>query len=142
MCPNAQKADFENKHTKDTFESANHFFTMQDKRRASSNVDHLATQNDRPLSDDPKCRDDLCIDGNELIELPDEIGFHPEPSDKDVYCPPGYIQENERGEILCHPPDGDAEMEPEIQVYPELKCQGIVKLIILEKNAGPNCTFC
>ena len=109
---------------------------MQDKRYASSNVDHLATQNERPLSDDPKCRDDLCIDENEFIEIPDEIGFHLETNDKDLYCPPGYVQENRRGEILCHPPDGDVEREPEIQVYPELKCQGIVKLIIFGGGGG------
>ena len=55
-----------------------------------------------PISDAPKCRDDLCIDSEEISEDFDDI-TPDEDTHTEFVCPPGYGKESRGGVTFCKP---------------------------------------
>ena len=87
-------------------------------------LDERDFQNEEAMSDDPKCRDDLCTGTDEFSQLIDEADTDAVPSNVEFNCPPGYVNVNRGGMVFCRPKE--SETKPKADAISERQCKGTI----------------
>ena len=112
--PSVNRKSFKKKPSQSKFDINSRIKKGIDKSKEKTNDETL-------ISDAPKCRDDLCIDSEEIDEDFDRLVPDEKDQDMEFMCPAGYAKET-RGEVtFCKPMQGLVKTEH----VSERNCEGM-----------------